>query len=136
MIIVEGTIKGKARPRFYNGHAITTKDTVNYENWVKLCYQNQEGKYLEGQIKAKITAYYKIPKSYSKKRIEAIRKGNEYPQKKPDADNIGKIILDALNNIAYKDDSQVVELTVYKRFTEETERVEFELKEIKESEGK
>ena len=35
----------------------------------------------------------------------------------------------------YKDDSQVVELTVYKRFTEETERVEFELKEIKESEG-
>ena len=107
-----------------------TEETVNYENWVKLCYQNQEGEYLEGQIKAQITAYYKIPKSYTKKRIETIRKGLEYPQKKPDADNIGKIILDALNNIAYKDDSQVVELTVYKRFTEETERVEFELKEI------
>ena len=29
----------------------------------------------------------------------------------------------------------VVELAIYKRFTEETERVEFELKEIKESEG-
>ena len=136
MTIVEGKIKGKDRQRLGRFGAYTTTDTVNYENWVKLCYQNQEGKYLEGQIKAKITAYYKIPKSYSKKRIEAIRKGNEYPQKKPDADNIGKIILDALNNIAYKDDSQVVELTVYKKFTEEVERVEFELKEIKESEGK
>ena len=38
------------------------------------------------------------------------------PQTKPDADNIAKIICDALNNIAYKDDTQIIELTVVKRY--------------------
>ncbi|WP_143314265.1 RusA family crossover junction endodeoxyribonuclease [Clostridium sp. HBUAS56017] len=132
MIKVEGKIKGKARPRVYNGHAMTPEDSVNYENWVKLCYQQQAGKYFEGPVRAAITAYYKIPKSYAKKRIKAIREGLEYPQKKPDADNIAKILLDSLNKIAYGDDSQVVELIVKKKFTEEIERVEFEIEEVKE----
>ncbi|HHD2713896.1 RusA family crossover junction endodeoxyribonuclease [Clostridium perfringens] len=78
--------------------------------------------------KALIVAYYKIPKSYSKKRVQAIRDGLEKPIKKPDADNIAKIILDSLNGIAYKDDSQIIELSVIKRYTEENERVEFELR--------
>lgn len=131
MIIVEGKIKGKARPRVFNGHAMTPKDSVNYENWVRLCYQQQEGKHLEGSIRARIIAYYKVPKSYTKKRVQVIREGLEQPQKKPDADNIAKIILDSLNKIAYEDDSQIVELTILKRFTEDIERVEFELEEIK-----
>jgi len=131
VIIVEGKIKGKARPRVFNGHAVTPKDTVTYENWVRLCYQQQEGKHLEGSIRARIIAYYKIPKSYTKKRVQAIREELEYPQKKPDIDNVAKIILDSLNKIAYEDDSQVVELTVLKRYTEDVERVEFELEGIK-----
>lgn len=135
MIVIEGKIKGKARPRVYNGHAFTPKDTVNYENWVKLCYQQQGGKLLQGSIRANIIAYYKIPKSYSKKRVQAIREGKEYPQKKPDADNIAKIILDSINKIAFDDDSQVTELTVLKRWTEENERVELELQEVKLKEG-
>lgn len=125
MVVVEGRVKGKARPRVFNGRAITPKDTVTYENWVRVCYKEQSGEYLEGSIRATITAYYKIPKSYSKKRVETIRNGEEYPTKKPDLDNIAKIILDSLNGIAYADDSQVVELTVLKRYTEDIERVEF-----------
>lgn len=132
MIIVEGKIKGKARPRFSTktGRAFTPKDTVNYENWIKLNYQEQSGKHLEGAIRARIEAYYKIPKSYTKKRIRGIREGLEHPLKKPDSDNVAKIVLDSLNNIAFHDDSQVVELTVIKRYTEGIERIEFELEEI------
>lgn len=130
MIVVEGKIKGKARPRVFNGHAVTPKDTVNYENWVRLCYQQQGNGLIEGSIRARIVAYYKIPKSYTKKRVQAIREGLEYPCKKPDSDNIAKIILDSLNKIAFDDDAQIVELTVLKRWTEENERVEFELEEI------
>jgi Holliday junction resolvase RusA-like endonuclease len=132
MIVVEGKIKGKARPRFNTktGRAFTPGDTVSYENWVKICYQNQDGRYLEGAIRAMITVYYKIPKSYTKKRVQAIKDGLEHPQKTPDSDNIAKIILDSLNKIAFDDDSQVVELTVLKKYTEELERVEFELEEI------
>ena len=130
IVTVEGKIKGKARPRVFNGHAMTPKDTVTYENWVKVCYQNAGGKLLEGPVRAKIDIYYKVPKSYTKKRVKAIRDGLDYPQKKPDADNVAKIILDSLNKIAFDDDSQVVELQVNKLWTEESERVEFELSEV------
>lgn len=134
MIVVEGKIKGKQRPRFNSrtGSAYTPKETISYENWVRFCYREQGGKHLEGAIRARIEAYYKIPKSYTKKRVQAIREGLEYPIKKPDGDNIAKIILDSLNKIAFDDDSQVTELTVLKRYTEGAERVEFDLEEIKE----
>lgn len=133
MVVVEGKIKGKQRPRFNSrtGSTYTPKETISYENWVRFCYREQDGKHLTGSIRANITAYYKIPKSYTKKRMQAIREGREYPQKKPDSDNIAKIILDSLNKIAFDDDSQVIELTVLKRYTEESERVEFLLEEIK-----
>lgn len=41
MIVVEGKIKGKARPRFNTktGRAFTPGDTITYENWIKCCYQ-------------------------------------------------------------------------------------------------
>ena len=130
MVMVYGKIKGKARPRFFNGHAVTPKDTVNYENLVRFCYKQQDGRKLEGAIRVVMYIYYKIPNSYSKKRIQAIREGREYPCKKPDIDNCIKIILDALNGIAYEDDKQVTELTVLKRWTEGNERVEFEIEEV------
>ena len=92
MVIVEGKLKGKARPRVYKGRAITPKDTVTYENWVRLCYNEQDNRMLEGPIKATINIYHGIPKSYSKKRVQAIKTGEELPIKKPDIDNIVKII--------------------------------------------
>lgn len=129
MVVIEGKIKGKARPRFNTktGRAFTPGDTVSYENWVKSCYKEQDGRYLEGSLKAVITAYYEIPKSYTKKRVQAIKEGLELPIKKPDADNIAKIILDSLNGIAYKDDSQIVNLTVIKKYTDGAEKVMLEL---------
>ena len=45
------------------------------------------------------------------------------PQKKPDADNIAKIICDALNDVAYKDDTQVVMLTIIKKYAIEEPKV-------------
>lgn len=128
MVVVTGKIRGKARPRICRGHAFTPKDTVQYEKLVRDCYKEQDGRYLEGAVRALIIAYYKIPKSYSKKRVQAIRDGLGKPTKKPDADNIAKVILDSLNGVAYKDDSQIIELIVIKRYTEDEERVEFELR--------
>ena len=133
MVVVEGKIKGKARPRFNTktGRAFTPGDTIRYENWIKCCYQEQDGKFIDGPVSARIEVYYKIPKSYTKKRVQAIRDGLEMPLKKPDSDNIAKIVLDSLNKIAFDDDAQVVELTVVKKWTEEQERIEFELEEVK-----
>lgn len=84
---------------------------------------------LTGQIKADITAYYPIPKSTSKKQHQAMLDGQIRPTKKPDWDNIGKIICDALNGIAYKDDSAIIEATVQKFYSDEP-RVEVFLEEM------
>ena len=133
MIVVEGTIRGKQRPRFNTktGRAFTSNQTINYENWIKQCYIEQSNKLLQGAIRARIEIYYSVPKSYSKRKIEAIKYGIDYPMKKPDCDNVAKIVLDSLNKIAYDDDKQVVELTVLKRWTFDNERIEFEMEEIK-----
>ena len=133
MIVVEGTIRGKQRPQFKKktGKAFTPNQTISYENWVKQCYIEQSNKLLQGPIRARIEIYYSVPKSYSKRKIEAIKDGTDYPMKKPDSDNVAKIVLDSLNKIAYDDDKQVVELTVLKRWTFDNERIEFEMEEIR-----
>ena len=41
------------------------------------------------------------------------------PIKKPDIDNIAKIILDALNKLAFQDDSQIIKLNIEKAYAEE-----------------
>ena len=133
-VTVTGRIRGKARPRVYRGHAFTPIETKTYENIIRCAYQNQSNIYYEGAIKIKIDIYHKIPKSYTKKRVSDIREGKELPTKKPDIDNIVKIILDALNGLAYKDDTQVIELNVKKYYTEEEERIEFEINNVLEEE--
>lgn len=125
----------KQRPRFSpRGSYVKTytpKKTVNYENLVKLSFVEQIKAYepLCNPIEASIYAYFKIPQSVSKKKREAMLNLEELPKKKPDCDNIAKIILDALNGIAYDDDKQVVNLHVYKRYSD-TPHVEVDLREI------
>jgi Holliday junction resolvase RusA-like endonuclease len=119
--IIPGEPKSKARHRTTkSGVTYTPKDTVNFENWVKQCFIiEHKGKFLEGQIKATIKAYFSIPKSYSKKKRASIEEGTLRPTKKPDTDNLAKSILDSLNGIAYKDDSAIVTLQVDKYFANE-----------------
>ena len=132
-IVIDGEPKGKGRPRMSTktGRAYTPKDTASYENWVKLCYQEQaRGIYLEDKpLRARMDCYYMIPKSDSKKKQREKLEGKIRPTKKPDLDNIAKIILDSLNSIAYKDDSQVVELEINKYYAESA-RVEILLSEV------
>ena len=45
-------------------------------------------------------------------------KNKIYPTKKPDVDNIIKIIADALNGVAYNDDKQIVMCNCGKYYTD------------------
>jgi len=129
-IVIPGEPKGKGRPRLGKGFTYTPKDTVNYENLVKMCYMEQaEDMKLEGELKAKIIAYYSISKSTSKKRRNLMIEEKIRPTKKPDLDNVAKIILDSLNKIAYDDDSNVVSLTIEKYYSENP-RVELQLESV------
>lgn len=65
-----------------------------------------------------ITACFGIPKSASKKARAAMLGGQTYPTKKPDMDNVVKIVLDALNGFAWHDDAQVIDLHISKIYTD------------------
>ena len=119
----------KARPRFSKGRTYTPSKTINYENYVKLCYQEQCKEFLEGELQMEVKVYMQIPKSASKKKSEQMEAGHIRPTKRPDLDNIIKGIADALNGIAYKDDSQIVRVTVEKWYSYKA-RVEVEIKEV------
>ena len=94
---------------------------MNYEALVKLSYQQAAGGLFLGAgvpVRVRIDAYYDTPKSESKKKLRNMLAGLLFPTKKPDWDNIGKIICDALNGIAWKDDAQIVDGHVLKHYSE------------------
>jgi len=118
---IPGKPMGKQRPKFGKGFTYTPKATVDYENYVKFTFQQKYGQpNLTGQIKADIKVYFDIPKSTSKIKKTEMLSNIIRPVKKPDCDNIAKIILDSLNGIAYKDDKQIVLLTVEKFYSDKS----------------
>ena len=83
---IYGEPKGKGRPRFNTktGHAITPKDTVNYETLVHMEYLSQCGNAKfpdDAMLDMRIKAYYSIPKSKSKKQQNLMREGIARPIK-------------------------------------------------------
>ena len=117
---VPGEPVGKGRPRFTRqGRAYTPAKTAKYENLVSLGFQQMYPNHVpfENAVEMKMIAYFSIPKSWSKKKHQQAVLNQIFPTKKPDTDNIAKV-KDALNGIAFKDDSQVVKETIIKRYAE------------------
>lgn len=116
-----GTPQGKARPKFCKIRertiAYTPKQTIQYEQKIKTSYKDVKGvKFPKGTpLKVDITAFFDIP-SYKAKWIkELMLEERILPTKKPDSDNIIKIILDGLNGVAYFDDCQVCDIIFAKK---------------------
>lgn len=108
----------KGRPRLGMGRVHTPSKTILYENIVAIEYRRRfTGLTLEGPVKLTVYLGYEPPRSYSeKKRREMIGKLRD---KKPDADNLVKSIMDGLQKGgAYKDDGQVAILNVVKYYAE------------------
>lgn len=132
--IVMGDPKGKGRPKFttVNGwpRAYTPKTTIDYENSVKASFLSNHRKvFTDEPIMIQIDAFLSIPKNWSKKKRAQAIENNIFPTKKPDIDNIQKIILDALNGVAFDDDKQIIGVATTKRFSE-TPRVEVSISEV------
>jgi len=132
--VILGEPRGKGRPRFTrDGHTYTDSETRAYEKKVRqaflAAYPLREPFPKGEPVRAVMTAYYAIPKSESKIKRELMATGYIRPTKKPDTDNIAKIVLDSLNGLAYHDDAQVVTCEVRKYYGIEP-RVEVEVKEV------
>lgn len=119
---------GKKRNTMVNN--VTPKKTVIYENLVKDVYHRQCQDFRfpdDAMLDMRILAYFAIPKSKSKKIRELMLQKLLRPTKKPDMDNIMKIVADSLNQIAYKDDTQIVDCQLRKFYSDEP-RVEVIIK--------
>ena len=118
---VPGKIIGKGRPRLntYTGSVYTPTRTKDYEALVQQYFLLKYPKYkpFEGRVKVEINALFEVPKSAKKSEKELMLNNSINPTKKPDIDNIVKIVLDAMNGVAFKDDIQITKLNVEKAYS-------------------
>lgn len=124
---IPGEPQGKARGRtFIHNHTgkattLTPEKTVLYENLIKTMFmQTKKGLPIEQgiPIQIRIVAHYGIPASKNKATKAAMADGKIRPTKKPDADNVLKVVADALNGLAYCDDTQIVDAIVSKWYSD------------------
>lgn len=85
-------------------------------------YMSAEGKALKEQY------FYEVKSQWKKKMIEdevAVNIIYYFPDnRKRDADNFSKLILDSLIGVVLKDDSQITELHIFKEVDKENPRIE------------
>lgn len=122
---VPGQPHGKARhrdARTERGRTVryTPIKTKNYEHLVRMSFIAQLPGFdrIEEEVYLGIVAFFKIPKSTTKNLRAAMLQNEVCPKIKPDRDNIEKAICDALNGLAYRDDEQVVDGPIMKRYSD------------------
>ncbi len=108
----------KGRPRFSKYGAYTPAKTRNYEKQLETYYAKTCSEYFEGPIRINVEFRMPIPKSTTKKLREKMLSGEVKHTKKPDTDNLLKAVTDALNGLAFKDDSQITRIVATKHYSQ------------------
>lgn len=122
-MIVPGQPQGKGRARaFMRGSHIghyTPEKTRSYEGVIATLAMEA----MKGQppsllaLSLDLVLGFEIPRSWPQWKARAAAMGDIAPTTKPDADNVVKAVKDALNGIAWRDDCQVVQVSVRKEYT-------------------
>ena len=131
--VIDGEPVAKGRPRVTRrGHTYTPKKTADYEKHIKRQLIEQDAEpYGKGvPLKVEVIFYKGYLKSWTKKQVFQAEDGSLLPTKRPDADNYAKSVLDGADGILWHDDSQIVDLLLYKRYDKKP-RVEIKVNEIK-----
>jgi Holliday junction resolvase RusA-like endonuclease len=126
--------KARARVCVNRGkvHSFTPAKTTAYESTVRLAFTLAYPNHvpLEGALWVEATAYFMPPKSFTLPKPHEDVDIEDIPHtKRPDADNIAKIFSDALNGVAWRDDSQIASLSIDKRYSM-TPRLEVSISQI------
>jgi len=116
-------IKGKAQAKqrakvLRSGYSYTPPETINFEKYVQWCYTQTTKMFFEGAIKLDVYVFMTPPQSTSKKKYQDMIDGKIKPAKKPDWDNLGKSVSDALNKVSYHDDGAITYGSVIKRYAD------------------
>ena len=122
-LFIPGEPVAKARPRVMrNGHAYTPKKTEDAERNIRAAWIGKYGdRPADHPVEMRIEFVYEIPKSWSKKKKMWASTGVISKTSRPDIDNLVKTVMDALNGIAYVDDSLIRRVEASKRYKREHE---------------
>jgi Holliday junction resolvase RusA-like endonuclease len=114
--VVPGEAKQFARAGSRGAQRFTPRPQRDYMAAVKMFAQTAMGDEppRTGPLALTMRVEYLIPPSWSKKRRDAAK----WKTTAPDADNLAKIVKDALNKIVYCDDAQIAYLVVQKVYSE------------------
>lgn len=119
-------VVGKGRPRFNGktGRVYTPKATHDAECLISReafeAFANDGLEVIPDgvPVRVSVNAWFCCPKSWPKARKLALESGDFEPcLKTPDGDNVLKLVCDALNGVAFKDDKQVYRASVTKQYT-------------------
>ena len=139
-LVVAAPIVGKQRPRFkrIGGKFMTytPKKTLAFEDAIADEYRKQYPAgiipFPEEPLEISCEFIFEMPKSWSnKKKAEYLGK-RCISRKKPDIDNCMKSVMDALNGLAYTDDSQVTDTGKCVKIWGQDEGVVIKLRRVKE----
>lgn len=120
---VPGQPQGKGRPRVgkVGAHArlYTPAKTVQYESLVAHeAHCAMAGQpMLEGPVCVQLAIECQVPASWSQRKQAAALAGEVVPTTKPDIDNVVKAVFDGCNGVLWRDDVQVVNVSVSKRYS-------------------
>jgi Holliday junction resolvase RusA-like endonuclease len=121
-ITVPGQPVGKARPRFVRatGRTYTPAETMRAEERVRTAWDLAGCPRLaDVPLSVTLEVVVERPAGHFKRdgslSAAGLRAGH-YPVKKPDLDNVLKLVADSLNDRAYKDDAQIVRAMVSRRW--------------------
>lgn len=112
--VVLGKPAGKGRPRFGNGRTYTDAATEAAEARIERAWEQAGKQRIDGPVRVDVRMYLARPKSHWRKDGALTAEGERtpWPCRKPDVDNALKLILDALNTRAYRDDADVISAVV------------------------
>jgi Holliday junction resolvase RusA-like endonuclease len=126
-IKIPGAPTGKGRPRFVKktGHAHTPTLTKTAEARIANAWTNAGAIRLpDGPVACSIEAVVSRPGSHWRVNGASTALGarSPWPTKKPDLDNIIKLVGDSLNGLAYRDDADIVQVWAVRRWCHSGER--------------
>ena len=112
-IEVEPVPLARSRTVFSGGkvHSYTPQKSADFEKYLKAYFEKYKEHYFPKGTPIKLTCIFYRTKSHWALKAETI------PARKPDTDNLGKIICDSGNGILWYDDAQISSLILIKRWT-------------------
>lgn len=121
-ITVPGEPKGKARPRFnrQTGQVFTPTASMRAEHRIQIEWIAIGRPTVQGPLRIEIEMILQRPKGHFRTNGELSTAGLRlpWPVKKPDWDNVAKLVGDSLNTLAYRDDAQIVDARTIKRWAQ------------------